>query len=504
MSKQSKDTPNTPKSDFKGATSDFTGILEEIPTNPQNVIYDPLDGTETVIYPISEPTTEDIPTTEEPKHYDLKRNGKELYKTDIPYVYRLADGTGFVCRIYCKKPKVDTFVMKDPETKVKGKKGKPFATKKAAHEYLVKQKEIILNDSTYKNREITFGEVWEMFLSSPHEKANETIRRYNSIYNHHVKPVFGDRVIKSIPTEDYNEYLKDMYNKGDGNGKGLNGYSFQYVESILKFIFLVVNYAYKKHIITTDNLTRFEKELEMPGKKKASDDKAIRVLTDEQIIKIKALLENTDFYIPFLISLTGGLRPAETFALCFNDIDYDKCTVSITKQMVEETTGKRIIKQPKTKKSTRIVELPPETIRAIQAKQRALQRAREEDPILFEQNKSRFIDGRDNKEIVIEQPDFISVDMKGRYITAHSFSYYTKIIKRDICPNLPDKEDFSFYTFRKTHLSLMAANNCPVGELMKRVGHSKPETLYTYYFNKTDYSDKIMKSALKQTSSIIF
>lgn len=497
MSKQSKDIPNAP-------TSDFKGILEEIPTTPQNVIYDPLDGTETVIYPISKPTTEDIPTTEEPKRYDLKRNGKELYKTDIPYVYRLADGTGFVCRIYCKKPKVDTFVMKDPETKVKGKKGKPFTTKKAAAEYLFKQKEIILNDSTYKNREITFGEVWEMFLSSPHEKANETIRRYNSIYNHHVKEVFGEIAINSIPTVNYNNFFKKIYNVGDGNGKGLNGYSFQYVKSILKFVFLVVNYAYQNHIITTDNFTRFKEELKMPGKKKESDKKKIRVLTDEQIIKIKALLENTDFYIPFLISLTGGLRPAETFALCFNDIDYNKCTVSITKQIVEETTGKRIIKQPKTEYSERVIELPLNTIKAIQAKQRALQRAREEDPILFEQNKSRFIDGRDNKEIVIEQPDFISVDMKGRYITAHSFSYYTKIIKREICPNIPDMEDFSFYTFRKTHLSLMAAKNCPVGELMKRAGHGKPETLYTYYFSKTDYSDKIMKSALRQATSILF
>lgn len=504
MSKQSKDTPNTPKSDFKGDTSDFEGILEEIPTNPQNVIYDPLDGTKTVIYPTSEPTTEEIPTAADPKHYDLKRNGKELYKTDIPYVYRLADGTGFVCRIYCKMPKVDTFVMTDPETRGKGKRSKPFTTKKAAAEYLFKQKEIIINDSTYKNRNITYGEVWEMFLSSPHGRANETIRRYNSIYEHHMKKDFGERAINSIPTADYNEFFVKMYHVGDGKGKKLNGYSFQYVESILKFVFLVVNYAYQKHIITTDNFMRFKEELKMPGKKKASDKKKIRVLTTKQIIEIKDLLKYTDFYIPFLISLTGGLRPAETFALCFDDIDYDNCTVSVNKQIVEETTGKRIIKQPKTEKSTRIVELPPETIKAIQAKQRALQDAREVSPLLFEQNESRFIDGRNYTETVIDQPDFINIDNRGRFVNPHSFSYYTKIIKRDICPNLPDTEDFSFYTFRKTHLSLMAANNCPIGELMKRAGHGKIDTLYEYYYNTTAASHKALEKALDNATSILF
>lgn len=69
-----------------------------------------------------------IPEEATKKKYDLKRNGKELFKTDIDYVYRLANGTGFVYRLYHKESKTDTWVMSGPATQGKldrnGKKNK--------------------------------------------------------------------------------------------------------------------------------------------------------------------------------------------------------------------------------------------------------------------------------------------------------------------------------------------------------------------------------------------
>ena len=455
---------------------------------------------------------EDIDTPEEPsvtnKGYDLKRNGKELVKTDLEYVYQLVNGTGFVYRLYHKESKTDTWVMSDPSTAGVDKNGKkikphPFHSKKAAVEHMHRQLEKLNTDSAYKNRDVTFGDVWEMFLSSSHARANETIRRYNSIYSHHIEKVFGNRPINDIPAQDYNNFFVSMHRVGDGSGKKLNGYSFAYVQSILKFIYLVVNYGHSVHVVSTDNYVRFTNEVKMPDKKKASDKKAIRVLSNSEIKKIQELLRDTDYYLPFLIALLGGLRPAETFALCFEDFDYNKCTVSINKQITEEASGKRVIKLPKTDNSTRTIELPFVVIKEVQKRQKALEYARLANPLVFEQNKMKFIDGREFREDIIEQPNFINVDCKGRYITAHSFSYYTKIIKKDICPNDSDREDFSFYTFRKTHLSNMASNNCPVGELMKRAGHSKMETLYEYYYNRTDESEKKLLQAMDAVSKLI-
>lgn len=433
--------------------------------------------------PIDGPAVEEISPSEPvgTKSYDLRKNGKELNKTDIPYVYSMADGSGYVYRLYHKAAKMDKWVFKDPETQGKtdraGKKipPQPFRTKQKAHEHMLRQLEALNKDDSYKYRNITFGEVWEMYKASDNGRANETIRRYDSIYKHHCEKEFGGRAIGSIPAEDYNQFFVRLHRVGDGNGSKKNGYSFAFVESILKFIYLVVHHAYAKHFISTDAIVRFDDELKMPDKKKASDIKKIRVLSDEQIVKVKELLEGTDYYLPFLLSLTAGLRPAETFALCFEDFDYSNCTVTVNKQIAEEASGKRVIKQPKTTGSTRTIELPLFVITEVRKREASLNEARQANPLVFEQNAKRFIDGRNFTEELIEQPNFINVDKKGNYINAHSFSYYTKLIKRDICPAEEGVEDFSFYTFRKTHLSNMAANNCPVGELMKRAGHTKIE-----------------------------
>ena len=482
-------------------------FLEEV-----KVVYTP---------PVKEPEIDNLFVDEAPatatKKYDLKRNGKELVKTDIDYVYRYLDGTGFACRIYHKESKKDTFVMYDPESKGQtDKNGKrlpphPFRTKSQAAAHLYRELEKLNKDSTYKNHGVTFGQVWEMFLASPHERANETIRRYNSIYKHHVEKVFGERALNDIPAADYNEFFITMHESGDGKGSKQNGYSFEYVQSILKFVWLVVQYGYSKHVISTDHFIRFEKELKAPSRVKETDDKEIRVLTNEQIQKIKELLEPTDYYLPFIISLLGGLRPAETFALCFEDFDFKNNTVTINKQLVEETSGKRIIKFPKATKRTkkvvkpsiRTIEMPLVVMTEVRKRKKQLEEARLRDPLIFEQNKTKFIDGRNFKEEIIDQPNFINVDSKGRYINAHSFSYYTKIIKKNICPNEKGIEDFSFYTFRKTHLSNMASNNCPIGELMKRAGHGKVETLYESYYARTSSSEKKLIRAMNETASLI-
>ena len=63
--------------------------------------------------------------------------------------------------------------------------------------------------------------------------------------------------------------------------------------------------------------------------------------------------------------MVAGLRPAETFALCFEDIDCVNCTISVNKQITEEASGKRVIKQPKTDFSTRVVDVPLVVIREV-------------------------------------------------------------------------------------------------------------------------------------------
>ena len=93
--------------------------------------------------------------------------------------------------------------------------------------------------------------------------------------------------------------------------------------------------------------------------------------------------------------------------------------------------------------------------------------------------------------------DFISVNDEGKYCyVAGGFKKYAKIIRETICPHEDGVEDFSFYTFRKTHLTKMARTNIPIAVLKNRAGHSKTETLFTYYYANSDEEDEINQDAL--------
>ncbi len=296
---------------------------------------------------------------------------------------------------------------------------------------------------------------------------------------------------------DTKQHTSDKTRKNTKKG----GFSLAYVQSFIKFFYLVMGYAWRMEYITTDQFKRFEEIIESPKSKKKSDNKKIRVLTTEQIYQIEELLRNTDFYVPFIVSLMCGTRPAETFALTFNDFDFTNNILTIDKQIVNESSM-LVLKPPKTKASTRKIEFLDKVRKVVLEQQETLSRERRANPILFEQNRGKVYNILNMEAENIDMPDFICMDKKGSYVPASSFTYYSKIIRKEICPDNDEYEDFSFYTFRKTHLSNMAAHNCPIGELMKRVGHSKMETLYNYYYNRTETSGDILKQALESAEEL--
>ena len=466
-----------------------------------------------VVRPIEiEDITDNRPSKSSEEPY-IKRGNKKYYKTNTRYVYKIADRK-YVYRLFLKNDghNIDRYYDCHPETK------EPLRTEKEAEKALDIHKYIIKGDATFVNEKVTFGQVWEHFLNSEHDRAKETIRRYTSIYEIHVKHIFADKPIQEIEPVHYAEFLKKIYNHGTvrkeskeekitpnekRRKKVTNGYSLAYVESMLKFFYLVMHHAAQYKIISYERYNEFRDNCKPPKAKKKKDNKEIRVLTRQQIADIKKLLKDTDFYLPFLVALLAGTRPAETFGLQFSDFDFSNKILHISRQIVDEE-GALVIKNPKTEESKRDIIVSDFLLSEVKKRMEYLEKQRELNPKAFATNIGRVIDGREFEEPAMDMPaDMMCRDGKGRYVTAHSFSYYTKLIKKDIAPNNDEFEDFSFYTFRKTHLSNMAANNCPIGELMKRAGHSNVKRIYKNYYQSTETSTEKQKQALAQFETTI-
>ena len=90
------------------------------------------------------------------------------------------------------------------------------------------------------------------------------------------------------------------------------------------------------------------------------DEKQILVPTESEIKKIIGLSRGTVLEIPFMLAATAGLRRGEVCALTWEDIDFKKRTLIVSKDMVMGPDKEWHIKPPKTSASRRIVVLPKE------------------------------------------------------------------------------------------------------------------------------------------------
>lgn len=457
--------------------------------DPKDELLDtPLDS-KTVITEIEDIIDTDNTVSEE-KNY-IMRNGKKYYLTNEHYIYKCEDGY-YSYRIIHKPSKTNSFVNRHINTKEK------FNTvtkaKKAREEHILK----LEKNKTYKNRNVTFGEVWERVKSTT-AKDESTITKYESIYKHHIEIRFGNVAIQELSYKDINDYLEQLYKMGDDSGRKQNGYSYSFVESVLKFIWLVVNSAFAYKVISADDLKVLTDNITMP---KQQGEKTKRILSSDEIQKVYNLLKDTDYLLPFLISLYTGTRPAETFAIRFSDFDLINKTLNIDKQIVE-FNGTLTFKSPKT--FSRVIDIPDVLVSEVKKRYEEIQKAKNKNPDKFELNRRRVIYALpERKEMELIYDDMISTDFKGKYNAASSFQYYSKIIRKDICPNDDKKEDFSFYTFRKTALSIMASHNIPIGALMRITGHKKNETLFEYYYSdENEFAQNKIKESVNSMNTLI-
>lgn len=84
----------------------------------------------------------------------------------------------------------------------------------------------------------------------------------------------------------------------------------------------------------------------------------VKILTPEAMQKLLFQAQKEDFYEMFVLDLATGLRRGEVVGLQWKDVDFEKGTLSITKQ-IRYVKGKLVIAPPKTKASERTIILPP-------------------------------------------------------------------------------------------------------------------------------------------------
>lgn len=355
-----------------------------------------------------------------------------------------------------------------------------FATEKEAQAMLAKYiDEYNNNGEIVENKKITLNEVYQEFIDNEANttRKHSTVTRYNSLYRNHICNEIGYNYIGNFSAQKLQEYI---------NSKRSENLSDEYIRSIYNFLLVLFRYAVKRKYIRTNPTIG----VVPPASYRAYGE--IQTYTKKELELMEQRCATTNLTPAFKIGINLGLRVSECFGLRFSDIDWNKKTIRINKQLYFQDKQWSFI-PPKTVSSVRTIKMGDEFTNYLKELQAQ-----------HEKNKQEYGDGyvinfvtdrRNDKTQRIIVDDFINVKPNGEMLTPNSIKFMRRIFKDDL--NI----DFKYHNLRHTHTTMLAESGVNPKYVQKRLGHSKLETTLRYYTHITDKMDEevanIMDNILK-------
>lgn len=355
----------------------------------------------------------------------------------------------------------------------------------------------VLNGKYLDGEKITFADFTERWFSEHGEKqlAPTTVAHYRYQMNNKVLPELGRiKMARLTPS-----HIISLY--GDLERQGVNPASIKKIHATMSSI---LHTAVDWQVIESNPCDRVR-----PPKIKRTNQ-GIKYFTPEQasvflealerpyVVTVKGHKRIDDTGLPYRVgdytefrrvppqfvvffnmALFGGFRRGELIALTWRDIDFEKCTVSITKAAAE-VDHKIIIKEPKSAGSIRTVTLPDsvmQLIRNYKTEQRktvlALGSKWENPGTSFDDN---YLFTQWNGRIMC-----LSAPLQRFKDVIHRYNKSAK--PEDQLPDIP------LHGLRHTSATLLIGQNIDVRTVSGRLGHSQTSTtmnIYAHQLQKLD------------------
>ena len=238
-------------------------------------------------------------------------------------------------------------------------KGNPKTKSVLAHtkgecvEKLEKLKEECGRTAEKLKPDMPFGEwmdFWYQYFSSPKLRPTTQATYENRIYGH-IIPSIGKIPISKLTQND----LQQFYAKLKRTGRKVNvelkgtGVSDRMVRSCHALCRSSLEKAVEERLITRNPSIGCK----LPPKKNGE----MKVLTQNEIVRLLNQAYDEGYYEMFLLELTTGMRRGEILGLKWRDLNLETGELNIKRQLT--TKG---ISVPKTKSSIRTILLPPDML----------------------------------------------------------------------------------------------------------------------------------------------
>jgi len=315
------------------------------------------------------------------------------------------------------------------------------------------------------------------------DRAFSTVRKQECLWQNHIGPRFGQRYVDEISVAEVTDYLKELYYD--------NNLSFMYVESFLKMFYLIFGQAYSRNYMAVDVYNKLcvnkDTKIHMP-KLKGEDAREIQSFNNDELSLLDEYFKGTNAETAYMLGRYCGLRIGECYGLKWENVDLERGTILIDRQLQNENGIIKMI-PPKTLNSKRVMYMN-DTLKEYLT---ALAKQREEDAVLFKElreQKQTFLEDLGGGRI--SSLDLVNTLPNGKIQTRNSMKFHSMTIKQKLGLN------FKYHFLRHTFGTVMAELNTPPHLLQNQMGHGKIQVTQEYYIAISKEGVDILRGKLNQ------
>lgn len=205
--------------------------------------------------------------------------------------------------------------------------------------------------------------------------------------------------------------------------------------------------------------------------------KRLHVLDDDQAVRLLrclALEDSLPFRCAVLLALLCGLRLSEVGALTLDDVDWNECTIDITRALHYTPETGSFYGEPKTETSSRVIDLPPGMMALLEETRQYHEEAR-----AFLGDRWRgtglIVSAWDGSPLHKDTPS----KQWRKFADAHGF------------------EGVRFHDLRHSHATILFASNLDAVAIASRLGHASADTTLRIYAHAVRKRDRESAEAMQ-------
>lgn len=192
----------------------------------------------------------------------------------------------------------------------------------------------------------TFNDIIDLYITTTGKRWKKSTRETNERRLSHIRKLYGDKTPSGLTEGDlrgFYDYL-DKLVKVDKNGLR-RPYSAYYKNQVITYFKAVCNYA-ELYLNEKSMIPKMIQYYPKPRQQKMS------FWTEEQFKAFISCVDDIEYRCFFTFLYYTGLRRGEALALTFDDVDFNRHTISITKAWNKKDFADI---SPKTKSSVRTI-----------------------------------------------------------------------------------------------------------------------------------------------------